>query len=200
MGSLSGKRAWVTGASSGIGAATARLLAEHGAQVVLSARREDRLRALARELGSAVVQPVDVADRRAMERLGEELDAMGGVDILVANAGLMPLSPMIEGRVDEWEQMIDVNLKGLLYSSSAPSTRGWRGGRRDTSSTSARSPAGWRTRMARSTAGPSSRCARSPTRSARKRWSTACASPTWSRAPSPPSCRSRSAPSPRARR
>ncbi len=116
MGSLSGKRAWVTGTSSGIGAATARLLANHGAEVVLSARREDRLRALARELGSAVVKPVDVADRRAMERLGEELDAMGGVDILVANAGLMPLSPMLEGRVDEWEQMIDVNLKGLLYS------------------------------------------------------------------------------------
>jgi NADP-dependent 3-hydroxy acid dehydrogenase YdfG len=116
MASLSGKRAWVTGASSGIGAATARLLAEHGAQVVLSARREDRLRALARELGTAVVKPVDVANRRAMERLGEELEAMGGVDILIANAGLMPLSPMIEGRADEWEQMIDVNIKGLLYS------------------------------------------------------------------------------------
>ena len=93
MASLSGKRAWVTGASSGIGASTARLLAEHGAQVVLSARREDRLRALARELGTAVVKRVDVANRRAPERLGEELEAMGGVDILIANAGLMPLSP-----------------------------------------------------------------------------------------------------------
>ena len=116
MGSLSGKRAWITGASSGIGAATARVLSKNGAEVVLSARREDRLHGLAKELGKAVIKPVDVADRRAVERLGEELEAMGGVDILVANAGLMPLSPILEGRADEWERMIDVNIKGLLYS------------------------------------------------------------------------------------
>jgi len=119
MGSLSGKRAWITGASSGIGAATARVLSQNGAAVVLSSRREDRLRALSQELTPAVIKPVDVANRTAMERLGEELEAMGGVDILVANAGLMPLSPILEGRVDEWERMIDVNVKGLLYSINA---------------------------------------------------------------------------------
>ena len=116
---LVNKRAWVTGASSGIGAATARALAAAGAEVVLSARREDRLNALAREItasgGKAVVRPVDVTDRKAMDRLGQEMERMGGVHILINNAGLMPLSPMLEGRVDEWERTVDVNIKGVLY-------------------------------------------------------------------------------------
>ncbi|MEW5790627.1 MAG: SDR family oxidoreductase [Pseudomonadota bacterium] len=120
MTQLSGKRAWVTGASSGIGEATARVLAAAGAEVVLSARREKRLQTLAQAIqeagGQAVIKPVDVADRQAMARLGEELEDLGGVDILINNAGLMPLSPMLEGRVDEWERMIDVNVKGLLYA------------------------------------------------------------------------------------
>jgi NADP-dependent 3-hydroxy acid dehydrogenase YdfG len=117
---LAAKRAWITGASSGIGAATAQLLAQHGAEVIVSARRVENLRNLVSEIetagGRAVARPVDVTDRGAMATLGEELEQMGGVDILINNAGLMPLAPMLEGRVDEWERMIDVNLKGLLYA------------------------------------------------------------------------------------
>jgi NADP-dependent 3-hydroxy acid dehydrogenase YdfG len=117
---LDGKRAWITGASSGIGEATARALSGAGAEVVLSARRKERLTELAKQItsggGKAVIKTVDVAQRKAMETLGRELEAMGGVDILIANAGLMPLSPLAEGRVDEWERMIDVNIKGLLYA------------------------------------------------------------------------------------
>jgi NADP-dependent 3-hydroxy acid dehydrogenase YdfG len=116
MASLSGRRAWITGASSGIGAATARALAANGAEVVLTARREDRLRALAAELPGSSIEAGNVADRAAMERIGAALEAKGGVDILIANAGLMPLSPIVEGRADEWERMIDVNVKGLLWS------------------------------------------------------------------------------------
>lgn len=117
---FNGKRAWITGASSGIGAAVARALAAAGAEVVISARREERLQALAEELkqqGARVhVEPVDVADRAAMEALGVRLAALGGVDILINNAGTMPISPIINGRVDEWERMIDVNIKGVLYA------------------------------------------------------------------------------------
>ncbi|MEN6334934.1 MAG: SDR family oxidoreductase [Phycisphaerales bacterium] len=117
---LAGKRAWVTGASSGIGEATVRALARAGADVIVSARREDRLKVLAQEIQRlgvrATVKPVDVSDRKAMEKLGRELEAMGGVDILINNAGLMPLSPLAEGRVDEWDRMIDVNIKGVLYA------------------------------------------------------------------------------------
>lgn len=120
MAILSGKRAWITGASSGIGAATAKALAENGAEVILSARREDRLRDLAQEIneagGDAIIKSVDVADRKAMGELGGELEEIGGVDILINNAGLMPLSLLLEGRVDEWDQTIDVNIKGLLYA------------------------------------------------------------------------------------
>ena len=115
-----GKRAWVTGASSGIGQAVARSLAAEGAEVVLSARREDRLQALADELRSQGAQvhlePVDVSDRAAMNALGERLADLGGIDILINNAGTMPISPIINGRVDEWDQMIDVNIKGVLYA------------------------------------------------------------------------------------
>jgi NADP-dependent 3-hydroxy acid dehydrogenase YdfG len=120
MQELNQRRAWITGASSGIGAATAKALAQAGAEVVLSARRRERLDALAEEItaggGKAVVKPVDIADRAAVEALGRELEEMGGIDLLINNAGIMPLAPMLEGRVDEWERMIDVNLKGLLYA------------------------------------------------------------------------------------
>ncbi|SEA38837.1 NADP-dependent 3-hydroxy acid dehydrogenase YdfG [Marinobacterium iners DSM 11526] len=118
-----GKRAWVTGASSGIGQAVARALAVEGAEVVLSARRADRLQSLAQELsqqGALVrVEPVDVSDRAAMESLGLRLAEGGGIDILINNAGTMPISPIINGRVDEWERMIDVNIKGVLYAINA---------------------------------------------------------------------------------
>ncbi|MGH8503527.1 MAG: SDR family oxidoreductase [Gammaproteobacteria bacterium] len=123
MAPLSGRRVWITGASSGIGAATGRVLAGHGAEVVLSARREAQLRTLAQEIetagGKAIIQTLDVTDRIAVRQLGEELENLGGVDILINNAGLMPLAPMLEGRVDEWERTIDVNLKGLLYAMHA---------------------------------------------------------------------------------
>ncbi len=115
-----GKRAWVTGASSGIGQATAKALAAEGAELVLSARRAERLESLADELrqqGTNVhVEPVDVSNRSAMATLGERLAKLGGIDILINNAGTMPISPIINGRVDEWEQMIDVNIKGVLYA------------------------------------------------------------------------------------
>ncbi len=118
-----GKRAWVTGASSGIGQAVARALAGEGAEIVLSARREDRLQSLAEELknqGAQVhIEAVDVSDRAAMETVAERLAALGGIDILINNAGTMPISPIINGRVDEWDQMIDVNIKGVLYAINA---------------------------------------------------------------------------------
>ncbi|MBV0931844.1 SDR family oxidoreductase [Marinobacterium weihaiense] len=115
-----GKRAWITGASSGIGQSVARRLAQQGADVVISARRAERLHELAaelRELGVNVhVAPVDVSDRAAMEALAVTLAEQGGIDILINNAGTMPISPIINGRVDEWDQMIDVNIKGVLYA------------------------------------------------------------------------------------
>lgn len=120
MAQLSNQRAWITGASSGIGAATARLLAEHGVEVVLSARRAEQLQELAREIGRtggrAHVRTLNVTERDAVTQLGGELETMGGVDILINNAGVMPLAPMLEGRVAEWERAIDVNVKGVLYA------------------------------------------------------------------------------------
>lgn len=117
---LKGKKVWITGASSGIGEATARRLAIEGVSLVLSARREGRLASLAVELrllGVTVsVEPVDVSDRAGMAVVGEKLAAAGGIDILINNAGTMPISPILAGRVDEWEQMIDVNIKGVLYA------------------------------------------------------------------------------------
>ncbi len=117
---LKGKRVWITGASSGIGEATARRLASEDVSLVLSARREDRLTALADELrllGVTVdVEPVDVSDRAGMSAVGGKLSVAGGVDILINNAGTMPISPILAGRIDEWEQMIDVNIKGVLYA------------------------------------------------------------------------------------
>lgn len=118
-----GKRAWVTGASSGIGQAVARALASEGAEVVISARREERLNDLAQELqekGAKIhIQSVDVSDRAAMEAVAERLADLGGIDILINNAGTMPISPIINGRVDEWDHMIDVNIKGVLYAINA---------------------------------------------------------------------------------
>lgn len=117
---LQGKKAWITGASSGIGAATARRLASAGVNLVLSARRIERLEALAAELKAkgveVTLEPVDVSDRVAMAAVGERLAVQGGVDLLINNAGTMPISPILSGRVDEWEQMIDVNIKGVLYA------------------------------------------------------------------------------------
>lgn len=117
---LQGKKAWITGASSGIGKATAHRLAAAGMNLVLSARRLERLETLAQALKATGVEvtlePVDVSDRAAMAAVGERIAAAGGVDLLVNNAGTMPISPILSGRVDEWEQMIDVNIKGVLYA------------------------------------------------------------------------------------
>jgi NADP-dependent 3-hydroxy acid dehydrogenase YdfG len=119
--SAKGKSVIVTGASSGIGAATARKLAAAGAQVMLSARREDRLKTLAAEIGGDVAWRVtDVASHADMLALGEAaIKAFGKVDVIVNNAGIMPLSPLANRRVAEWDQMIDVNIKGVLYGIDA---------------------------------------------------------------------------------
>lgn len=114
----------VTGASSGIGRAVAKALAGTGVGVVLAARRADRLEALADEIdgdgGHARSVPTDVTDRGAVEALVERtVDAMGSLDILVNNAGVMLLSPMEQVRVEEWERMVDVNVKGVLFGLAA---------------------------------------------------------------------------------
>lgn len=121
---LKDKVAIITGASSGIGEATARLLASEGAKVVLAARRTDRLENLKNEIESsgatALMVKTDVVKRNEVENLGmKTLDRFGRIDILVNNAGLMPLSFMKNLHVDEWERMVDVNLKGALYAISA---------------------------------------------------------------------------------
>jgi NADP-dependent 3-hydroxy acid dehydrogenase YdfG len=123
-GRLEGKVALVTGASSGIGDAVARALASEGAAVGLGARRMDRLEALAHDIrmagGAALPCSVDVTVRAEVDRFAAAvLKAFGRVDILVNNAGVMPLSPLAALRVDEWERMVDVNVKGVLYGIAA---------------------------------------------------------------------------------
>lgn len=114
----------VTGASSGIGEATARLLAARGARLVLGARRKDRLDRLAAELvaaGShAVALSVDVTRRRDVETLVETAtNEFGGLDVLVNNAGISKIGPLSDGDVDGWSAMIDVNLRGVLHGIAA---------------------------------------------------------------------------------
>lgn len=116
--------ALVTGASSGIGAATARRLAEDGASVVLVARRKDRLTELAAEVekagGTALVVEADIADRvQAEAAVHRTVERFGRLDILVNNAGLMLLGPVVDADVEEWERMIAVNVQGLLYATRA---------------------------------------------------------------------------------
>jgi NADP-dependent 3-hydroxy acid dehydrogenase YdfG len=117
-----GKIVVITGASSGLGAETARHLVREGAKVVLGARRIDRLEALADELGlgdEAVVK-TDVTDRTQVEALVDQaLKTHGRIDVMLNNAGLMPHSPLERLKVDEWDRMIDVNIKGVLYGIAA---------------------------------------------------------------------------------
>ena len=117
MENIKNKVVIITGASSGMGAATARLLAQLGAKVVLAARREDQLRALVAELGENTHYVLtDVAKQADMENLIQQAIAkFGHVDALWNNAGIMPLSFFDEGKVEEAERMIDINIKGVLY-------------------------------------------------------------------------------------
>lgn len=121
---ISGKTIVITGGSSGMGAAAARHLAREGANVVVAARRVERLDALVagitRTGGQAVAVAVDVARREDLHQLVDvAVSTYGRIDVLVNNAGLMPLSPLERLKVDEWDRMIDVNLRGVLYGVAA---------------------------------------------------------------------------------
>lgn len=114
----------VTGASSGIGEATAKFLAQGGAKVVLAARRTERLQTIVNEIkqegGEAIYLQTDVSSFDDMQKLAEFAKKQyGRIDVLVNNAGIMPLSPLNELKTNEWDQMIDVNIKGILYGIAA---------------------------------------------------------------------------------
>ena len=114
----------ITGASSGIGEATARHLAGHGAKVVLGARRVERLEALVSDIkaagGQALAVATDVTNRTDVATLIDaSVKAFGRIDVLINNAGIMPLSALEALKVEEWDRMIDVNIKGVLYGIAA---------------------------------------------------------------------------------
>ena len=114
----------VTGASSGLGEATARLLSAQGATVVLGARRADRLQLLAKDLeargGKALALTTDVTRREQVKALVDSaVQTYGRIDVMINNAGLMPQAPLERLKVDEWDRMIDVNIKGVLYGIAA---------------------------------------------------------------------------------
>jgi len=120
MQGIEGKVVVITGASSGIGEATAKVLARKGAKVVLGARRTDRLEKLVGELRkegrAASFHKVDVTRLEEVQALAKfALDSHGRLDVFINNAGIMPLSPMESLKIDEWNQMIDVNIRGVLH-------------------------------------------------------------------------------------
>jgi NADP-dependent 3-hydroxy acid dehydrogenase YdfG len=125
MNGIEGKVIAITGASSGIGEATARLLAARGAQVMLGARRAERLQALADDIarsggGAVRWQALDVTKRASMQAFVDAAHGWHGrLDVLVNNAGVMPLSPLAALKLDEWDRMIDVNIRGVLHGIAA---------------------------------------------------------------------------------
>lgn len=118
MKNIENKVVIITGATSGIGEATARVLVENGAKVILSGRREERLEKLSQELGDASCylksDVTNVEDMKALVKLGKE--RFGKIDVLFANAGIMPAGNMSELDIDGWMKMIDINIKGVLNS------------------------------------------------------------------------------------
>jgi len=121
---IEGKVVVITGASSGLGEATARLLSAQGASVVLGARRTDRLKSLADELtargGKALAVTTDVTQREEVQRLVDRAaQTCGRIDVMINNAGLMPQSLFERLKIGEWDRMIDVNIKGVLYGIAA---------------------------------------------------------------------------------
>lgn len=124
MENVKGKVIAITGASSGIGRATALRLADRGAKLVLGARRSEQLEALQREIsaagGSAVFRQTDVRDRASMQALVDlTCSAFGRLDVLISNAGIGPISQLDELQLDDWDAMIDVNFRGVLYGIAA---------------------------------------------------------------------------------
>lgn len=121
---IEGKVVLITGGSTGIGAEVARLLAARGAKVAVAARRADKLQAVVAEIaaqgGAAKAYTLDVTDKQQVEAVvAAVVTDFGKLDVLINNAGLMPIRPMSEVNTDEWDAMIDVNLKGTLYGIAA---------------------------------------------------------------------------------
>ncbi len=122
---ISGKTIVITGASSGLGETTARHLASKGANVVLGARREERLQSITKDintkgLGKAIYLKTDVTNKNEVQALVEKaLNEFGKMDVIINNAGLMSIAPLTEVKVDEWDRMIDINIKGVLYGIAA---------------------------------------------------------------------------------
>ncbi|HEY1120146.1 MAG TPA: SDR family oxidoreductase, partial [Haloferula sp.] len=121
---IKGKIVVITGASSGLGEAAARMLSAEGATVVLGARRTGRIQALADELtaqgGTTLPITTDVTNRDEVKRLVDTaVEKFGRVDVILNNAGLMQQSPLDRLKIDEWENMIDINIKGVLFGIAA---------------------------------------------------------------------------------
>ncbi|MBP1119459.1 MULTISPECIES: SDR family oxidoreductase [Pseudomonas] len=124
MSNIQGKVVLITGASSGIGEAAARLIAAKGAHVVLGARRIERLEMLAADIeaqgGSARFRALDVTDALDMQAFADfAKHAFGKIDVIINNAGIMPLSPLAALKIAEWNQMLDVNVRGVLHGIAA---------------------------------------------------------------------------------
>lgn len=114
----------ITGASSGLGEASARYLASLGAKVVLGARRENNLKTIVEDIknagGEAIYHPTDVTNKADVQALIDKgIEAFGRIDVMVNNAGLMSLAPLSVRKTDEWERMIDINIKGVMYGIAA---------------------------------------------------------------------------------